>query len=216
MPCSRLEKSRSARTRRGPPTEGCRPRLAGVRWADPGGGRGRATIGCRRHAAAATPAGAATSQRVASEGAALHAAPLPGDPAPLPLRRPAPNAVLNPVVKRIFQTRCLYRAIRTNAASDFDPHAVAGEERLGSQLPALPLSHPAGVQFLSTSVGSSVTRRYRTTSKSKKEPQERATAPSLYVDTRPCGSHNSSTAFFSPVGDHSSCHDAGSYENSTA
>jgi hypothetical protein len=80
----------------------------------------------------------------------LHAAALAGDPAALPLGRPAPHPVLDAVIQGILQTRCLYRAISTNAASDLDSYAVAGEERLGGQLSALALSHPRSVHFVTS------------------------------------------------------------------
>src|ERR1700722_16934904 len=101
----------------------------------------------------------------------MHAPALSGDPAPLPFRRATPHPVFDAVVQGVFEAGRLNRTISTNAASDLDSHAVAGEERLGGQLPALALSHPGGVQFSSTSVESFATKSHLHTSKTSKEPR---------------------------------------------
>jgi hypothetical protein len=64
------------------------------------------------------------------------------NPAPLPLRRATPNAVLDAVGEGVFQTGHLDRAHHTNLPCDLHPHPVARKESLGREFPTHSFTHP--------------------------------------------------------------------------
>src|SRR6266576_6996100 len=73
------------------------------------------------------------------------------DPPALPLRRAAPDAVVDAVVERVLQAGFLHRARRADPARDLDTHTVAREEDRRWVLPAVAQSHPVGVHQSSVS-----------------------------------------------------------------
>jgi len=87
-----------------------------------------------------------SEEPVSATGAGVEAT-LAQDAATLALGGAAPDAVVDPVPKRVLEARALHWTRRTHLPSNVHADAVTGKETRGGLVPAVALGHPLCVHL---------------------------------------------------------------------